>query len=31
LTPAQLLVLMFAHLLAAFFEHAGHTVSPLRA
>src|SRR6185312_10302565 len=31
LTPAQLLVLVLAHFLAAFFEHAGHTVSPLRA
>jgi hypothetical protein len=31
LTPAQLLILMLAHFLAAFLEHAGHTVSPLRA
>ena len=28
LTPAQFFVLVFAHFLPAFFEHAGHTVSP---
>ena len=31
LTPAQFFILMLAHFLAALFEHAGHTVSPLRA
>ena len=31
LTPAQFLVLVLAHFLPAFFQHTGHTVSPLRA
>jgi hypothetical protein len=31
LTPAQLLVLVLAHFLPAFFQHACHTMSLLRA
>ena len=31
LTPAQLFILVLAHFLPAFFEHARHVVSPLRA
>ncbi len=31
LTPAQLFILVLAHFLPAFFEHARHMVSPLRA